>query len=119
MPVSISLPPSSNISNLRSLIEEKMEIKSEDQRLIYRGKMLDDTKNKSPVRIKDVGGLSDGCTIHLVPRSRPKSSSDPLAVGQSVSLPSSPNRGGPEAAEAASPAASLGASPESAGTPGR
>lgn len=23
-----------------------MEIKSEDQRLIYRGKMLDDTKNK-------------------------------------------------------------------------
>ena len=149
-PVSIQLPPSSSISSLRTLIESKTSVPSTDQRLIYRGKMLDDTgKNKSPVRIKDVGGLEvrggkersdepttrflaslacqpgifapkicpilfsthskplpacslqDGCTIHLVPKTRPKSNSDPSAVLQSVSLPSSPARDSPVSAAAA------------------
>eukprot|EP00520_Triparma_pacifica_P010891 CAMPEP_0118652874 /NCGR_PEP_ID=MMETSP0785-20121206/11545_1 /TAXON_ID=91992 /ORGANISM="Bolidomonas pacifica, Strain CCMP 1866" /LENGTH=209 /DNA_ID=CAMNT_0006545409 /DNA_START=197 /DNA_END=822 /DNA_ORIENTATION=- len=106
-PLSISLPPSSNISNLRTLIESKTSIPSSEQRLIYRGKMLSDytpsprssTSHPTPVLLRTIPGLTDGCTIHLVPRTRPKSTSDPEkreqgGLGGSVSLPNSPNRDG-------------------------
>mmetsp|Transcript_16355 Transcript_16355/g.24097 ORF Transcript_16355/g.24097 Transcript_16355/m.24097 type:complete len:842 (+) Transcript_16355:162-2687(+) len=73
----IVVSPEDDLVSLHNKIEELTGLKACQQRLIYRGRILrggapDDSGScespKQNPRVKDVVGLGDGQTIHLVPR---------------------------------------------------
>ncbi len=75
----ISVEPEDLISSIHQKIEDVTGLHSQQQRLIYRGRMISGKEGKGtmmltdcdePVqlRICDVDGLNNGHTIHLVPR---------------------------------------------------
>jgi len=61
----VDLEPDDLISSLHTKIEDITGLEKDRQRLIYRGRIIGDGSSH---RIKDVHGLSDGQTIHLVPK---------------------------------------------------
>lgn len=72
----IQVQPDDDITTLYDQIEEFTGLKASQQRLIYRGRIIRgadsecDPVNDEP-KVKDVVGLADGQTIHLVPRPEP------------------------------------------------
>lgn len=61
----VDVEPEDPVTSLYTQIENITGLSKGQQRLIYRGRLLD----KEPSgRIKDVDGLGDGQTIHLVPK---------------------------------------------------
>jgi len=69
----VDVEPDDLVTSLYTQIEKITGLRKCQQRLIYRGRLL----GEGPLgRIKDVDGLSDGQTIHLVPK-RP----EPVSVG--------------------------------------
>lgn len=84
----IQVNPDSPLSDLHSSIEAVTGLKADQQRLIYRGRILpgqspDQTlledNNNPGMRICDVTGLNDGHTIHLFPKKSNNNSNDLLA----------------------------------------
>lgn len=68
----VNVSPDDDLTSLHSQIEEFTGLKASQQRLIYRGRIIkggtcNESIKKEP-RVKDVVGLADGQTIHLVPR---------------------------------------------------
>lgn len=83
----IQVNPDSPLSDLHSSIEAVTGLKADQQRLIYRGRILpgqspDQTlledNNTTGMRICDVTGLNDGHTIHLFPKKSNNDSNDLL-----------------------------------------
>ena len=84
----ISISPDEALDNLQQKIESVTGLKVDQQRLIYRGRLISGSGSTSSLRttatasakelkrICDVDGLEDGHTIHLVPKraSQPASS---------------------------------------------
>jgi len=75
----VLVDPDSNLASLYTEIEGVTGVKANQQRLIYRGRILASTDErddqtlelgvtKKDPKIKDVIGLCDGQTIHLVPK---------------------------------------------------
>jgi hypothetical protein len=77
----LTVSPDDELKSLHQEIENITGLKASQQRLIYRGRLIsngtgdmeeegnqDDSHSKKKPRIRDVVGLSDGQTIHLVPR---------------------------------------------------
>jgi hypothetical protein len=70
----VSVSPEEGLSSLQDKIEASTGLKASQQRLIYRGRIIsthgeDDRGAESPnanPKIKDIAGLSNGQTIHLV-----------------------------------------------------
>lgn len=61
----VNVEPEDLVTSLYTQIENITGLTKGQQRLIYRGRLLGDA---SSGRIKDVDGLGDGQTIHLVPK---------------------------------------------------
>jgi Ubiquitin family len=73
----VHVDPNSNLASLYTEIEGVTGVKANEQRLIYRGRLLATSEQeqtpelkvtKKDPQIKDVIGLCDGQTIHLVPK---------------------------------------------------
>ena len=73
----VHVDPNSNLASLYTEIEGVTGVKANQQRLIYRGRLLATSEQeqtpdlkvtKKDPQIKDVIGLCDGQTIHLVPK---------------------------------------------------
>ena len=73
---SVTVSPDDNLACLHHQIEHVTGLKASQQRLIYRGRLIsggDDDKNDESTenkerKVRDVVGLCDGQTIHLVPK---------------------------------------------------
>ena len=77
----VSVSPDDSLSALHDRIENETGLKASQQRLIYRGRLISGGDGETPTgsaeeatpknapKVKDVIGLCDGQTIHLVPRS--------------------------------------------------
>jgi Ubiquitin family len=68
--------PDDYISSVNDLIEKSTGLKAEQQRLIYRGRIMCGAGNQfesisDEPKFKDIVGLEDGQTIHVVPRLGP------------------------------------------------
>jgi hypothetical protein len=71
----IHVSPDDALTSMNAQIEEFTGLKASQQRLIYRGRIIrnnatepgDESVKKEP-KVKDVVGLANGQTIHLVPR---------------------------------------------------
>lgn len=83
----VNVSPEDDLEQLYNQIENKTGLKADQQRLIYRGRLIDGVKGRnvssaasspektpksldvaSAIKIKDIAGLTDGHTIHLVER---------------------------------------------------
>lgn len=70
----ITVSPEDDLTSMNNQIEECTGLKPTQQRLIYRGRIIrggggaEPDSLKSEPKVKDVVGLADGQTIHLVPR---------------------------------------------------
>eukprot|EP00521_Asterionellopsis_glacialis_P007219 CAMPEP_0195288902 /NCGR_PEP_ID=MMETSP0707-20130614/5378_1 /TAXON_ID=33640 /ORGANISM="Asterionellopsis glacialis, Strain CCMP134" /LENGTH=741 /DNA_ID=CAMNT_0040348823 /DNA_START=869 /DNA_END=3090 /DNA_ORIENTATION=+ len=90
----VSVCPDDSLNSLYNRIEDVTGLKASQQRLIYRGRIINHNEKQNPhnnrqeqpqtddvadveaeKKIKDVVGLSDGHTIHLVPKPATASSS--------------------------------------------
>jgi hypothetical protein len=72
----INVKPDDDLTSLNDQIEKYTGLKASQQRLIYRGRIIRGTENdfesiRNEPKVKDVVGLGDGQTIHLVPRLDP------------------------------------------------
>lgn len=71
----VEVAPSDALSTLHDKIEKVTGLNRDRQRLIYRGRIIGgpspDGMRGSTGKIEDVDGLSDGHTIHLVPKPAP------------------------------------------------
>jgi len=100
----VDVEPEDLVTSLYTQIENITGLKKGQQRLIYRGRLLGDG---SLGRIKDVDGLGDGQTIHLVPkRAEPVVVSEDAATSSNIVesslLQSSSDDGGETAVGSAS-----------------
>jgi Ubiquitin family len=69
----INVKPDDGLTSLNDQIEKYTGLKASQQRLIYRGRIIRGAENdvesiSDEPKVKDVVGLGDGQTIHLVPR---------------------------------------------------
>jgi hypothetical protein len=69
----ITVDPNDSISSIYEKIESHTGLKADQQRLIYRGRLIPapsqlDSSIQPKDHISDISGLGDGHTIHLVPR---------------------------------------------------
>ena len=68
----VTVSPDDSVTELYDKIETATGLKASQQRLIYRGRLIDSDRlqsdNDVPTKIGDIVGLSDGHTIHLVKR---------------------------------------------------
>lgn len=73
----VTVSPDDSVTELYDKIETATGLKASQQRLIYRGRLIDNDRLKSdtddgggggPTKIGDIVGLNDGHTIHLVKR---------------------------------------------------
>lgn len=93
----ITVRPDDSIMSLYQQIESKTGLKADQQRLIYRGRLIPSqsqlTQNASTMM--DISGLGDGHTIHLVPRSSsdasPPSSNTNSGAQQGSAIESNPS----------------------------
>eukprot|EP00816_Leptocylindrus_hargravesii_P011214 CAMPEP_0196824792 /NCGR_PEP_ID=MMETSP1362-20130617/92682_1 /TAXON_ID=163516 /ORGANISM="Leptocylindrus danicus, Strain CCMP1856" /LENGTH=1093 /DNA_ID=CAMNT_0042205129 /DNA_START=462 /DNA_END=3743 /DNA_ORIENTATION=+ len=67
-PFTIPIGPKDTFETLQRIITEHTDLEPVQQRLIYRGRMLNASVNSSNCTMDSVDGLCDGQTIHLVPR---------------------------------------------------
>eukprot|EP00814_Leptocylindrus_danicus_P018914 CAMPEP_0116022758 /NCGR_PEP_ID=MMETSP0321-20121206/11174_1 /TAXON_ID=163516 /ORGANISM="Leptocylindrus danicus var. danicus, Strain B650" /LENGTH=1090 /DNA_ID=CAMNT_0003493883 /DNA_START=712 /DNA_END=3984 /DNA_ORIENTATION=+ len=70
-PFTIPINPKDTLDTLQRIITEHTNLQPTQQRLIYRGRMLNvavNSSNGEDCTIDSVDGLCDGQTIHLVPR---------------------------------------------------
>lgn len=67
----VDIDPESSLSTLQNEIERNTGLSINQQRLIYRGRLLNQSDDNRSVKIRDIKGLSNNHTIHLVPRSSP------------------------------------------------
>jgi len=91
----VDISPDSPLSSLRSSIQKVTGLNANQQRLIYRGRLIpcssnvehdsSSSTNKREMRICDIGGLTSGQTIHLVPRPPPAPSSSSFNGGRTLS----------------------------------
>eukprot|EP00550_Attheya_septentrionalis_P006703 CAMPEP_0198301604 /NCGR_PEP_ID=MMETSP1449-20131203/52233_1 /TAXON_ID=420275 /ORGANISM="Attheya septentrionalis, Strain CCMP2084" /LENGTH=104 /DNA_ID=CAMNT_0044003723 /DNA_START=27 /DNA_END=338 /DNA_ORIENTATION=+ len=64
----VHVSPDDGLDSLHDQIREVTGLEASQQRLIYRGRLITEPTEEKGVRIRDVAGLCDGQTIHLVPR---------------------------------------------------
>ena len=68
----ITVDPNESISSIYQKIELQTGLKADQQRLIYRGRLITAQSQLDSIQpndhISDINGLGDGHTIHLVPR---------------------------------------------------
>lgn len=64
----VQVSPEDHLESLFDQIEASTGLKASQQRLIYRGRLIGLKELSSNPKIKDIAGLSDGQTIHLVKR---------------------------------------------------
>lgn len=116
----IQVQPDDDITTLYDQIEEFTGLKASQQRLIYRGRIIRGADNecdsvKNEPKVKDVVGLADGQTIHLVPRPEPPGVAAVTPERSQVEPPDASDASMPtrtrlaEAAESSSSAALLAA----------
>lgn len=89
----VDIDPESPLSTLQKEIEESTGLSATQQRLIYRGRLINQSEDSS-LKIRDINGLSDGHTIHLVPRSPPPTATESAATAPSSSSPTEDNESG-------------------------
>ena len=74
----VRVQPSEDVSILQDRIQDVTGLKHQQQRLIYRGRIIQnknsstsssESPSQSSTKIRDIKGLADGQTIHLVKRS--------------------------------------------------
>ena len=103
----VQVEPDDLMSSLHKKIEDMTGLKTSQQRLIYRGRIIsggpkkpdenlqdESTVDDNGSRLRDVAGLGDGQTIHLVPRpieSNPASTSSEAINQNNTSSSSSSN----------------------------
>lgn len=63
----VTVHPDDSLKRLQDEIEQRTGVEPNQQRLIYRGRLIQNDTNETSV-VRDVDGLSDGQTIHLVPK---------------------------------------------------
>lgn len=109
----INVSPDDDLTLMNDQIEEYTGLKHSQQRLIYRGRIIrggegtEPNSLKNQPKVKDVVGLADGQTIHLVPR--------PEAASPVQEPPERPQRE-PGAATTSMRVPSTESEPSSAGT---
>lgn len=64
----VRVSPEDRVASLYDQIEASTGLKASQQRLIYRGRLIGLKDLSNNPKIKDIAGLSDGQTIHLVKR---------------------------------------------------
>ncbi|KAI2497329.1 endoplasmic reticulum stress-induced pre-emptive quality control [Fragilaria crotonensis] len=85
----IRVRPEDDLSAMYEQIERFTGLKASQQRLIYRGRIIRagetdcDSIDHEP-KVKDVVGLADGQTIHLVPRPEPVLEAEPLTENAEI-----------------------------------
>eukprot|EP00542_Grammatophora_oceanica_P014596 CAMPEP_0194052248 /NCGR_PEP_ID=MMETSP0009_2-20130614/44637_1 /TAXON_ID=210454 /ORGANISM="Grammatophora oceanica, Strain CCMP 410" /LENGTH=799 /DNA_ID=CAMNT_0038699751 /DNA_START=137 /DNA_END=2535 /DNA_ORIENTATION=+ len=109
----VKVSPEDDLNVLQDIIAEKTGLRVAEQRLIYRGRLIGGSQASQPrpsspglskngAKVKDVIGLGDGHTIHLVPKpmesggsedARPPPLSTATSSTEASTLGSSPNEG--------------------------
>lgn len=77
----VEVSPDDAVASLHDKIEGATGLKASQQRLIYRGRLIGKCEQKEEeAKIKDIAGLCDGQTIHLV-KKRETQAEDPNSIG--------------------------------------
>ncbi len=86
----VQVSPDDHLDSLYDQIEASTGLKASQQRLIYRGRLIGLKELSSNPKIKDIAGLSDGQTIHLVKRREtPETSTEDVSTAAAMSVASS------------------------------
>lgn len=98
----IKISPDEPLSALHSKIEQISGLTAQQQRLIYRGRLISgpssdesQTSKSLLTPIRSIDGLEDGHTIHLVPRPPVAAASPPVSGGEDGANHTAGNEGGP------------------------
>lgn len=85
----ITVNPNDSISSIYQKIESHTGLKADQQRLIYRGRLITALSHLDSIQpndhISDISGLGDGHTIHLVPRPSNSNTTETNAPAESTS----------------------------------
>eukprot|EP00588_Corethron_pennatum_P020355 CAMPEP_0194328694 /NCGR_PEP_ID=MMETSP0171-20130528/45709_1 /TAXON_ID=218684 /ORGANISM="Corethron pennatum, Strain L29A3" /LENGTH=804 /DNA_ID=CAMNT_0039089143 /DNA_START=172 /DNA_END=2583 /DNA_ORIENTATION=+ len=75
----IAVRPEDGVTSVRLEIERATGLAPGRQRLIFRGALLPEHAGEDRTALRDVSGLGDGMTVHLVPRQETRGASGPAA----------------------------------------
>jgi len=87
----VDVDPDAPLSALEDKIEILTGLKATQQRLIFRGRIINSNPDENSIKMSDIDGLEDGQTIHLIPRPSTPSVSNRVQTASSSDEENSSN----------------------------